>query len=184
MAKVQLSLVSASEKAAFVNTQLEFVRVPMCGWSKLLSSQRAKGCARLSLYVLRSISDSQGIWKQLYRARIKGGNYLGITSFLGGLRPYQFWRVVRMLPLPSPSSGWAVILGVFLMVLRSWGEIFGHGDQGSTQNFDTNLMSIVFGSGEPFWKNCLCWLRLQGHHVHFSRNVFRNIIFPSKHPGQ
>ena len=39
------------------------------------------------------------------------------------------------------------------MVLGSWREISENGDQGSTQNFDTNLMSIVVWPGQPFSEN-------------------------------
>ena len=66
---------------------------------------------------------------------------------------------------PSPSSassgnsgrrsGQETIFGVFHMVLGSWWEIFENGDRGSTQNFDTNLMSIVVWPGKPFSKKCL-----------------------------
>ncbi len=42
----------------------------------------------------------------------------------------------------------------FHMVLGSWPEIFENGDRGSTQNFDTNLMSIVIWPGKPFSKKC------------------------------
>ena len=42
------------------------------------------------------------------------------------------------------------------MVLGSWSKISENGDRGSTQNFDTNLMSIVVWPGEPFFeKNIL-----------------------------
>ena len=60
---------------------------------------------------------------------------------------------------PSPSassgnsgrhSGQETMFGVFHMVLGSWWEIFENGDRGSTQNIDTNLMSIVVWSGEAF----------------------------------
>ena len=60
----------------------------------------------------------------------------------------------------------------FPMVLGSWWEIIENGDRGSTQNFDTNLVSIVVWPGEPFWKKCLCCTYFQGCHVHFSRNTF------------
>ena len=57
----------------------------------------------------------------------------------------------------SGNSGWhsgqETIFGVFHMVLGSWWEISENGDRGSTQNFDTNLMSIVVWPGEPFSKN-------------------------------
>ena len=39
------------------------------------------------------------------------------------------------------------------MVLGSWWEIFENGDPGSSQNIDTNLMSMVVWPGKPFWKS-------------------------------
>ena len=46
-------------------------------------------------------------------------------------------------------------LKFFHMVLGSWWEIFENGDRASTQNFDTNLMSIMVWPGKPFSKKCL-----------------------------
>ena len=75
-----------------------------------------------------------------------------------GLRPDG--RVVGTSPPPSSGnsgrhSGQETIFGVFHVVLGSWREIFENGDRGSTQNFDTNLMSIVVWPGKPFSKKCL-----------------------------
>ena len=89
----------------------------------------------------------------------------------------QIWRVFGTSPPPSSGnsgrhSGQETIFWVFHMVLGSWWEIFENGDRGSTQNFDTNLMSIVVWPGEPFWENCWFWHDFQGYHVHFSRNMF------------
>ena len=44
------------------------------------------------------------------------------------------------------------MFGVFDMDSDSRWEIFGHGDQGSTQNFDTHLLGIVVWPVELFWK--------------------------------
>ena len=41
-------------------------------------------------------------------------------------------------------------LELFIWFLESWREIFENGDRGSTQNFDTNLMSIVVWPADPF----------------------------------
>ena len=88
-------------------------------------------------------------------------------------------------PPPSPSSGNSgrhsgqeTIFGVFHMVLGSWWEIIENGDRGSTQNFDTNLVSIVVWPGEPFWKKCLFWPYFQGYHVHFPGTCSQNRFFP------
>ena len=46
----------------------------------------------------------------------------------------------------------------FLIWFLGRGErytVFENGDRGSTQNFDTNLMSIVVWPGKPFSKKCL-----------------------------
>ena len=51
-------------------------------------------------------------------------------------------------------SGQGTILGVVHMDLGSSREIFGNGDWGSTQNFDTNLIRIVVWPGEPFSLAC------------------------------
>ena len=58
-------------------------------------------------------------------------------------------------PAASPGnsgrhSGWGTMFGVFHMVARSLWEIYRLGDRDSTQNFDTNRVSIVVWPGEPF----------------------------------
>ena len=64
------------------------------------------------------------------------------------------------------------------MVLGSWWEISENGDRGFTQNFDTDLVSIVVWPGKPLSEKCSFWPYFQNYHVHFSRNEFPNWIFP------
>ena len=73
-------------------------------------------------------------------------------------------------------SGQEPIFRALHMALGWQWKIFDNGDRGSTQKFDTNLVSIVVWSGEPFWEKCLFWSYFQHYHVHFSRNMFPECI--------
>ena len=79
-------------------------------------------------------------------------------------------------------SGEETIFGVVHMVLGSWWEIIENGDRGSTQNFDTNLVSIVVWPGEPFWKKCVFWPYFQGYRLHFPGACSQNRFFPQMSP--
>ncbi len=59
------------------------------------------------------------------------------------------------------------------MVLGSWREILENGDRGSTQNFDTNLMSIVVWPTEPYFENCEIILVFKGSDT-FPGTMFQN----------
>ena len=67
------------------------------------------------------------------------------------------------------------------MVSRSLWEILENGDRVFSQNFDTNLVSIVVWPGEPFWGNCLFWPQFQDSSVHLSTSKFPKWI-PSQMP--
>ena len=95
-------------------------------------------------------------------------NYIEVRYYPHGIfDPWAWWSrgLARWESPPPPSSGnsgrhsgQGTIVQVFHTVLGSRWEIFENGDRGSTQNFDTNLMSIVVWPTEPFSKKCLFWL--------------------------
>ena len=71
------------------------------------------------------------------------------------------------------------------MVLGSWRKMFENGDQGSTQNLDTNLMSIVVWPGEPFSKNVCFGLIYKITMFIFQGTCSQNMFFPTqqRQPG-
>ena len=74
-------------------------------------------------------------------------------------------------------SGQGAIFGVFRTDLDSRWDIFGLWDRGSTQNFDTNLVSRVVWPGEPFWEKCLDWRYFPCYHVHFFQEDVPKIVW-------
>ena len=65
------------------------------------------------------------------------------------------------------------------MVLGLWREIFENGDQGSTQNCDARLVSIVVWPGEPFFENTFVKQLIMHFEIRFEK--ISNLRFKCQH---